>query len=567
MLSKNDGTPSPARPSEIQDILERSTKKPETSTESPMGDAPEKQAGETLVNTSESTTTGNKQILEEIDLVSDDEEEDGDTDVDGGCPVIRLTKEEKVRLRAKWRQSLIVKVMGRNVGYTYLLKRLTAIWHPKARMELVTMENGYYLAKFAFVDDYEFVKYGGPWMVLDHYLIIKEWISNFDPFTDKTESMIVWVRFPCLPVEYFDYNFLMKVGKKIGRPINIDTATSLVSPASFARICVEVDITKPLLSKFTLRRIVRPIVYEGLHLICFKCGVYGHNANGCSKNQNADSNEEQNMNQNGEGRPLATTRCRSEHDGNEKGNESHSREPTLIRPEVTEDYGSWVIVVKPRRKYSKNQESREYRGPVNARNTQHKEGKQMSIVETFNKGSRFQALNEEGNEGQNNTETVEVENTWENQIHENDVSIRDDNVNNQNKSHYSTKGKRPTVLINEKQIEGNNLHGKHKEIPIQTKTTNERCEGRKTGRGRNMAAATEEHIVVHGNKQGATSVLRVQNDFYNEEATIDAQNLLFTEHHGDPPSGINTESTTGHSDHRSGLRDKSSEEMEMEAEA
>lgn len=86
-----------------------------------MGDAPEKQACETPVNTSESTTTGtlsfkqivanestwNKQILEEIDLVLDDKEEDGDTDVDGGCPVIRLTKEEKVRLRAKWRQSLL----------------------------------------------------------------------------------------------------------------------------------------------------------------------------------------------------------------------------------------------------------------------------------------------------------------------------------------------------------------------------------------------------------------------------------------------------------------------------
>lgn len=154
------------------------------------------------------------------------------------------------------------------------------------------MENGYYLAKFASVDDYEFAKYGGPWMVLDHYLIVKEWIPNFDPFTDKTESMIVWVRFPCLSVEYFDYNFLMKVGKKIGRPINIDTATSLVSRASFARICVEVDITKPLLSKFMLRRRVQPIVYEGLHLICFKCGVYGANVDSCSKNQNAENSEE-----------------------------------------------------------------------------------------------------------------------------------------------------------------------------------------------------------------------------------------------------------------------------------
>lgn len=104
----------------------------------------------------------------------------------------------------------------------------------KARMELVTIDNRYFLAKFASVDDYEFAKYRGPWRILGHYLIFKEWIPDFDPFIDKTESMIVWICFPCLPAEYFDYKFLMRVGEKIGEPINIDTATSLVSRANLS---------------------------------------------------------------------------------------------------------------------------------------------------------------------------------------------------------------------------------------------------------------------------------------------------------------------------------------------
>lgn len=193
-----------------------------------------------------------KQMDEELDMVSDDEVE-GDDDIDPNCPVIRLTKAEKVRLQSKWKQTLIVKVMGRSVGYGYLLKRLSALWRPKARMELVSVDSGYYLVKFASVDDYEFAKFGGPWMVLDHYHKVKEWVLNFDPFMDKTEIMIVWIRFSCLPAEYFDHSFLMRVGGKVGRPINIDTATSLVSRASFARVCVEIDITKPFLANFTLR--------------------------------------------------------------------------------------------------------------------------------------------------------------------------------------------------------------------------------------------------------------------------------------------------------------------------
>ncbi|XP_031120629.1 uncharacterized protein LOC116023759 [Ipomoea triloba] len=205
-------------------------------------------------------------MIDEIDLVSDDEEE-ADDDIDINCPVIRLSREEKVRLWSKLKQTLIVKVMGRSMGYGYLLRRLTSLWRPKARMELVTVDNRYFLVKFASLDDLEFAKYGGLWMVMDHYLIVKEWIPNFDLFTDKTESMIVGV----------------------SRPINIDTATSMVSRASFARVCVEVDITKSLPAKFTFRNKVRPVVYEGLHLICFKCKMYGHNAGGCHLNPDGNA--------------------------------------------------------------------------------------------------------------------------------------------------------------------------------------------------------------------------------------------------------------------------------------
>lgn len=118
-------------------------------------------------------------------------------------------------------------------------------------------------------------------MVLDHYLIVKEWTPDFHPMVDKTEKLIVWARFPGLPVEYYNLDFLLKIGEKIGKPIRIDEATSLVSRGKFASMCIEVDITKPLLAHYKLRWSIRRVEYEGIYLVCFKCEVYGHRQEQC----------------------------------------------------------------------------------------------------------------------------------------------------------------------------------------------------------------------------------------------------------------------------------------------
>ena len=53
----------------------------------------------------------------------------------------------------------------------------------------------------------------------------------------------------------------------------------------YTRMCVEVDLTKPLLSKFRLNDRVWGIQYEGLKMICFKCGHQGHKEDACGLDQ------------------------------------------------------------------------------------------------------------------------------------------------------------------------------------------------------------------------------------------------------------------------------------------
>ncbi|XP_019167804.1 PREDICTED: uncharacterized protein LOC109163508 [Ipomoea nil] len=205
-------------------------------------------------------------------------------------------------------------------------------------MEVVALDHIYYVVRFWSADDYEFAKYGGPWSVMEHYLNVQDWKPNFDPKSAKTERVLVWVRFPDPPMEYYDYPYLMKLGRKIGEPKYVDEATSVGSKGRFARMCVEVDLTKPLLSKFTAKMKVQRIEYEGMYQICFHCGVYGHAAEACPW-KSAE-----------EGHTTAETGGAQGNDRRQPNKESD--QPVSIRLEIVERYGTWMIA--PKKTYRQN---------------------------------------------------------------------------------------------------------------------------------------------------------------------------------------------------------------------
>lgn len=82
----------------------------------------------------------------------DEENESGEED----CPVIKLSMEEKKHVRAPWRQTIIMKVMGWWGGYTYLLRRLQLLWKIHGNLGLMDLGNDFFLAKFSNSDDRDF---------------------------------------------------------------------------------------------------------------------------------------------------------------------------------------------------------------------------------------------------------------------------------------------------------------------------------------------------------------------------------------------------------------------------
>lgn len=69
----------------------------------------------------------------------------------------------------------------------------------------------------------------------------------------------------------------------IGRPIKVDTNTLKFERGKFARVCVEVDLTAPVVGKIWVNGHWYKVQYEGLHLISSSYGCYGHLGRNCPR--------------------------------------------------------------------------------------------------------------------------------------------------------------------------------------------------------------------------------------------------------------------------------------------
>ncbi|KAL4300658.1 hypothetical protein AHAS_Ahas17G0222900 [Arachis hypogaea] len=154
-------------------------------------------------------------------------------------------------------------------------------WSKKGAVHVMDLEGGYFLIRFSDQGDYAHAFFEGPWMIVDHYLLIQRWRPLFIPKENEVQKVAVWVRIPNLPTELYNRYFLWKVGKSIGTMLKVDEHTSIHSRGKFARICVEIDIRKKLVPSFSALGKEFNLVYEGLHQICFNCGKYGHRIEGC----------------------------------------------------------------------------------------------------------------------------------------------------------------------------------------------------------------------------------------------------------------------------------------------
>ncbi|KAI9122638.1 hypothetical protein K1719_006478 [Acacia pycnantha] len=154
------------------------------------------------------------------------------------CLRFSFVEKERERLLKPFGRTLVVKLLGRQPSYGFMVKKLRQIWETKGNLEIFDMDNDFYLVSFQHGDDYMEALTSRPWVINDAYLNVARWRPEFNPKIAKVESVIAGVRFPDLPAPLFDKKFLLNLGNVLGRAIKLDIHTTQRSRGKFAHVDV-----------------------------------------------------------------------------------------------------------------------------------------------------------------------------------------------------------------------------------------------------------------------------------------------------------------------------------------
>ncbi|RVX00340.1 hypothetical protein CK203_024656 [Vitis vinifera] len=142
---------------------------------------------------------------------SDPSGPNGDDGTDSTVPNIKIPSTELASLRAPWEHCLIAKVLGKRVRLRYYYDLLE----------------------------------GGPWLIHQHYITLRQWTPNFKPSEAITTHLKVWVDLLELPMEYYDKEVLLRVGAAIGKPVKIHPITERRERVRFARLTFHLIVLAP----------------------------------------------------------------------------------------------------------------------------------------------------------------------------------------------------------------------------------------------------------------------------------------------------------------------------------
>ncbi|CAH9056351.1 unnamed protein product [Cuscuta europaea] len=149
-------------------------------------------------------------------------------------------------------------------------------------------EKGWVIFKFQNELDRTKVLNEGPYTVFGKQLILKVLSEDFSFEDEEFLKVPIWVKFPKLPWKLWNDEAMSEVASMVGIPLTTDKVTQERTNHTFARVLIEVDISKPPQLSFPIRLSSKQVfkqmvVYETFPSYCFHCKTYGHNPFICKK--------------------------------------------------------------------------------------------------------------------------------------------------------------------------------------------------------------------------------------------------------------------------------------------
>ncbi|CAH9139079.1 unnamed protein product [Cuscuta epithymum] len=142
-------------------------------------------------------------------------------------------------------------------------------------------DKGWIIFKFQNDADRMKVLNEGPYTIFGKLLMLKVLSEEFSFDDEEFLKVPIWVKLPNLPMQLWNEEAMSEVASMIGTPLTTDRITQERANHNFARVLVEVDVSKPPPLSFPIRLpsqkvFNQQVVYETFPNFCFHCKKYGH---------------------------------------------------------------------------------------------------------------------------------------------------------------------------------------------------------------------------------------------------------------------------------------------------
>ncbi|XP_039053191.1 uncharacterized protein LOC120195170 [Hibiscus syriacus] len=179
------------------------------------------------------------------DLDVDLREGDVKIGMKGTIPSICFSERVHDSIDEKLSKSIIVRLLGKKICYNALLNRIQILWRTAGEIQLVDLDNYYFIVRFVLENDY--------------FSVCLEVLDG--------------VRFP---YKYYTKSLFRVIAGALGKIVKIDYNTTEGKHGRFVRLAIVVNLERPLIPGIRIDGRYQVVEYEGLPTICYQCGKYGY---------------------------------------------------------------------------------------------------------------------------------------------------------------------------------------------------------------------------------------------------------------------------------------------------
>lgn len=135
-----------------------------------------------------------------------------------------------------------------------LYLKLSKLWNVAVQWRMVSLGRGFSEFQFSTFEDLRLVWAIGTTNMKSGILRLSQWTMDFTPSMQNQTHSQVWIRLMELPQEYWMIQTLFEIAGAVGTPLLIDAATQNRTFDHYARVLVDVDLSKRIFDEVLVER-------------------------------------------------------------------------------------------------------------------------------------------------------------------------------------------------------------------------------------------------------------------------------------------------------------------------